>query len=63
MLELKEYRQYEPVVVRQEPVILCQVCLREIPQEAAVNSPCDDCQWHFCGPQCHALWEQGLLED
>ncbi len=56
----------QPVLETQDPVFHCQVCCKEIPRALARQVHFDDgyqAQWLFCGPQCLAIWEQGLLED
>lgn len=58
--------KHEHEAQHKDAEIHCQVCYKEIPSSLAKRLRPDtacDFKWFFCGPQCHSLWEQGMLED
>jgi len=41
-----------------EPLLQCNVCLKEIPRSVAKSLEGPDYVYHFCGAECYAKWEK-----
>lgn len=41
-----------------EPMVECEVCLKEVPLSAAKNEEVQDYVTHFCGIDCFAKWKE-----
>jgi len=40
-----------------EPVLQCEVCLKEIPRSVAKSHEGVEYVHYFCGADCYALWQ------
>ena len=41
-----------------EPVLSCDVCMKEIPESVAQSVESEDYVLHFCGVDCFDRWEK-----
>ena len=44
---------------KNEPVISCEVCLKEIPPDSGEYLETDEYVQYFCGIECYNQWKQG----
>ena len=44
-------------VTKDQGLIACDICLREIPVSGAKNEETSDYVFHFCGIECYAKWK------
>lgn len=48
----------EKLVPAEPELIDCEICLKEIPEAAAMTEEGKDYVLHFCGLECYAAWKQ-----
>ncbi len=46
-----------------EPVLACNVCLKEIPHSAAKSHEAAEYVYYFCGDACFAQWEADAVAE
>ena len=46
-----------------EPVLDCDVCMKEIPATGGHNDEADEYVRHFCGLECYARWAEQEPEE
>ncbi len=46
-----------------EPLLHCDVCLKEIPGSVAKSLEGPDYVYHFCGAECYTTWEKQKHRD
>jgi len=51
----------KPVAV---DLVACEICLKEVPKDDAINPETEDYVANFCGLECYELWKkQGVKPD
>ncbi len=42
---------------REDELVACEICLKEIPVSEAKNEEAADYVMHYCGLECYAIWQ------
>jgi hypothetical protein len=53
----------EKPVPKEPETVACEVCLAEIPSDAAMHQEADEYTQHFCGIECYSQWKQKREND
>jgi hypothetical protein len=43
--------------------VVCDICLKEIPESVAMSSEADEYTQHFCGISCYNQWRDSETSD